>query len=352
MTHLDMIRPDDCHVHLREGSMLSLTLRHTRDVFGRAVVMPNLKDPLDTVEKVLRYKDSIIRVMEEQGDGHGTFSPLMTLYLNEHTSKADIIRAKQVGILGAKYYPKGATTQTERSVGHIAELYPLLEVMEREGLVLMVHGEVSDERVDVFDLERVFVERVLGPLLERFQGLRVTLEHLSTKEAVACVRAYSSRVAGTITAHHLLLNRNALLYGGLRPHHYCFPILKTEEDRQALIEAATSEASCFFLGTDSAPHSFACKESPIGSGGIYTAPYAMSLYAEVFEEAGRLDRLESFSSLRGSAFYGLKPNAHQIRLVKELHRVPESYVYGDGDSEKVIPFRANETLRWRIKCVS
>ena len=349
-TSLSLSRPDDFHVHLREGFLLRLTVEHASSIFGRVLAMPNLKQPLVTVAQALQYKKAILKTLHEKikARKNPSFEPLIPLYLSESMPSSEIRAAKEAGLIGIKYYPRGSTTGSSFGIESPEKVFHGLQVMEQEGMVLMIHAEVSDENVDVFDLEKVFLEKVLTPLLRRFEGLRVRVEHLSTKEGVDFVRAHAPRVAGTITAHHLLLNRNDLLFHGLHAHHYCLPIVKDEFHRCALVEAATSGEACFFLGTDSAPHSIREKQAFIGKAGIYTAPIAMGLYAEVFEQAGRLDRLEAFASLNGAAFHGLQPNDSKIILVKEAMKVPMEYTYGKTPEEKVIPFRAGEEVRWRV----
>jgi dihydroorotase len=334
-------RPDDWHIHLRDGPSLKTTVAHAARRFGRAIVMPNLSPPVTTCSMAETYRQ---RIREHVPAGM-SFEPLMTLYLTDTTALSDITRARERGIAAMKLYPAGATTNSESGVTSIERIYPVLEAMESCDLPLLVHGEVTDPDVDIFDRERLFIDRVLEPLVGRFPGLRVVLEHASTRDAVDYVLAAPPNVAATITAHHLSLNRNALLAGGLRPHHYCLPVLKRESDRLALVRAATSGNPKFFLGTDSAPHDRLRKEAACGCAGVYTAHAAIEIYAEVFENAGALDRLEGFASCFGADFYRLPHNTGTITLVKEKWRVPERYELGDGS---LVPLRAGGEVAWRI----
>ena len=336
-----LVRPDDWHLHLRDGAALRAVLPATAQAFGRAIVMPNLKPPVTTTQAALDYR---ARILDALPSGHA-FEPLMTLYLTDETSPDEIARAKASGFVHAvKYYPAGATTNSQSGVTALARAYPALAAMERAGLVLAIHGEVTDPGVDVFDRERVFVERELAAIVRDFPGLRVVLEHITTREGVAFVTDASANVAATITPQHLVYSRNALFEGGLRPHLYCLPVLKRETHRQALVAAATSENGKFFLGTDSAPHARDAKENGCGCAGCYSAPVALSLYAEAFEDADALDRLEAFASLNGAAFYRLPPNKDHVTLVRDAWRVPESLPFGDGT---IVPLRAGKELRWR-----
>jgi dihydroorotase len=304
--------------------------------------MPNLRPPITTVAMATAYRERILATLPADA----AFVPLMTLYLTDDTSADEIARAKASGIVHAvKYYPAGATTNSQSGVTKLARAYPALGAMERHGVVLAIHGEVTDPDVDVFDRERVFVERELATIVRDFPGLRIVLEHLTTRDGVDFVSAASSNVAATITPQHLLYSRNALFAGGLRPHLYCLPVLKRETHRQALLAAATSGSPRFFLGTDSAPHAKADKENACGCAGCYSAPVALPLYAEAFEEAGALDRLEAFASIHGAAFYGLPANTDWITLVRETWRVPETLPFGDAT---IVPLRAGEALRWRV----
>jgi dihydroorotase len=340
---LNIIRPDDWHLHLRDGAMMEAVLPHTARVFGRAIVMPNLRPPVTTVTAALDYRRRILAALPPELD----FEPLMTLYLTDRSGPEEMRRAAaDPRVLAAKLYPAGATTNSDSGVTAMERIYPALAAMEEHGLPLLIHGEVTDSDVDVFDREAVFIERTLTPLRERFPGLRMVLEHVTTSEGVAFVAGQQNGTAATITAHHLLYSRNALFQGGLRPHYYCLPVLKRERHRRALLTAATSGDPRFFLGTDSAPHSREAKESACGCAGIYSAHAALELYAEVFEEADALDRLEGFASRHGPAFYGLSPNRDRVRLVREEHTVPERFSWGAGS---LIPLRAGQQLRWRVE---
>jgi len=310
--------------------------------FARAIVMPNLREPVRTTQQALAYRGRILAALPEDA----AFEPLMTLYLTDDTPPEEIALAKRSGrVHGVKLYPAGATTLSDAGVTRISRCFHTLEKMEEQGLPLLVHGEVTDAEVDVFDREAVFIEEVLGPLLERFPGLKVVLEHVTTRDAVQFVEVTGPNVAATITAHHLLLNRNALFQGGLRPHHYCLPVLKREAHREALVQAAISGNPKFFLGTDSAPHARDAKEAACGCAGIYTAHAALELYAVAFEEAGALDRLEAFACRFGARFYGLPPNAGTVTLERRDWTVPESLPFG---AERLVPLRAGETLPWKI----
>ncbi|MDR0703152.1 MAG: dihydroorotase [Azoarcus sp.] len=338
---LTFTRPDDWHLHVRDGKALGVTVPHSASCFGRALIMPNLRPPVTTTAQALAYRE---RILAARPKGSG-FEPLMSLYLTDDTPPDEIDRAKASGhVIAAKLYPAGATTHSDAGVTAIDHIHPVLERMEARGLTLCVHGEVAAQNVDIFDRERVFVEKVLSPLVRHFPGLKIVFEHITTAEATQFVRAAGANVAATITPQHLLFNRNALFAGGLRPHHYCLPVLKREEHRQALVQAACSGNPRYFLGTDSAPHAVAAKETACGCAGCYSAPFALSLYAEVFEAAGALDRLEAFASLHGAAFHGLPPNADKITLRREAWQVPAHYAYG-GD--RLAPLRAGETLAWK-----
>lgn len=342
MRTLTLTRPDDWHVHLRDGPALASVLGHTARVFARAVVMPNLKPPVTDTAAAAAYRERILAAVP----AGAKFEPLMTLYLTDNTGAAEIARAKRSGIvIGAKYYPAGATTNSDSGVTRIERVFPALAAMQEHDLPLLVHGEVTTPGVDVFDRERVFLETVLADLTRRFPRLRIVVEHVTTKQAVEFVEAGGSRVAATITAHHLLYNRGAMFAGGLRPHFYCLPVLKREEHRRALVRAATGGSPKFFLGSDSAPHARADKESPCGHAGIYTAHAAIELYAEVFEEAGALDRLEAFASFHGADFYGLARNRGSITLRKEPWNVPAEVPFG---ARTLVPLRAGESVGWRI----
>ena len=342
MDRLTIARPDDWHLHLRDGPQMADVLPDTARRFARAIVMPNLRTPVRTTQEALAYRGRILAALPEGA----SFEPLMTLYLTDDTPAEEIALARRSGQVHAvKLYPAGATTHSDSGVTRISRCFHALEKMEALGMPLLVHGEVTDPEVDVFDREPVFLEEVLGPLVERFPGLKIVLEHITTREAVQFVEVTGANVAATITAHHLLLNRNALFQGGMRPHHYCLPVLKREAHREALVEAATSGNPKFFLGTDSAPHARNAKETACGCAGIYTAHAALELYAVAFEEAHALDRLEGFASRFGAQFYGLPGNAGTITLEREAWKVPETLPFG---VERLVPLRAGETLPWKI----
>lgn len=343
MQTISLIRPDDWHLHVRDGAALATVVPHTARRFGRALIMPNLRPPVTTTAQALEYRDRI-RAAVPAGV---PFEPLMSLYLTDNLSPDEIDRAQASGaVIAAKLYPAGATTNSDAGVTAVEKIHPVLERMERLGLVLCVHGEVTRGDVDVFDRERVFIDTVLAPLTARFPALRVVFEHITTREAAEFVNASGPNVGATVTAHHLLLNRNAMFAGGIRPHHYCLPVLKRETHRQALVQAATSGSPKFFLGTDSAPHSRSTKEAACGCAGCYTAHAGIELYAEVFEQAGALDRLEAFASLNGPAFYRLAPNPDRITLEKRDWQVPASYGYLGDDP--LIPLRAGENVSWQL----
>lgn len=343
MQTLTLIRPDDWHLHVRDGAALAAVVPHTAQRFGRALIMPNLRPPVTTTAQALAYRQRIVDAVP----AGLSFEPLMSLYLTDNTSPDEIDRAKASGaVVAVKLYPAGATTNSDAGVTAVERVYPVLERMEKLDLALCVHGEVTAAEVDVFDREQVFIDRVLMPLVQRFPGLRVVFEHITTADAARFVVDAGPRVAATITAHHLLLNRNAIFAGGIRPHHYCLPVLKRETHRKTLVEAATSGNAKFFLGTDSAPHARGAKEAACGCAGCYTAHAAIELYAEAFEAAGALDRLEAFASLNGPAFYGLAPNAGKITLRREAWTVPASYDYLDADP--LVPLRAGEAVAWRL----
>lgn len=342
MHELILTRPDDWHIHLRDGAMLAAVLPATAAVFGRAIVMPNLRPPITTVAQAEGYRDRILAARSIYHD----FKPLMTLYLTDITTPEELCLARQCGFIhGVKLYPAGATTHSEAGITHIDRILPALETMAEIGLPLLVHGEATDPGVDVFDREACYIDTVLEPLLERLPGLRVVFEHITTAQAVAFVRSRPQGLAATITPQHLLYNRNALFQGGLRPHYYCLPVLKAERHRRAVLEAATSGDSRFFLGTDSAPHLRTAKENACGCAGIYSAPLALPLYAEAFEQAGHLDRLEAFAAFHGADFYGLPRNQGKVSLIRESWRVPASYPTVDGE---LIPLRAGEIMAWKM----
>lgn len=346
---LILIQPDDWHVHLRDGAALQSVVSDTARQFARAIVMPNLKPPVTTVAQALAYRERILAACRQNAlaglPGAG-FTPLMTLYLTDQTAASEIDAAKSSGsIHGVKLYPAGATTHSEAGVTAIARVYAALEAMQAVDMPLLIHGEVVDAGVDVFDRERVFIERVLEPLRRDFPALRVVLEHITTREAVAYVTESPGRIGATITAHHLLYDRNAMFRGGLQPHWYCLPVLKRESHRQALLAAATSGNPRFFLGTDSAPHARAFKEQACGCAGCYTALHALALYASAFDQAGALDRLEGFASIHGADFYGLPRNTARVRLRREPWEVPASLPLGDST---MTPLAAGERLSWRF----
>ncbi len=339
---ITLTRPDDWHLHLRDGDVLADIVPHTAARFGRAIVMPNLKPPVTTTVQALDYRK---RIMEAVPDGV-SFQPLMTLYLTDNTEVEEISRASASGVVqAAKYYPAGATTNSDSGVTDIRRVYPVLEAMAEHGMPLLVHGEVTDPAVDVFDREAVFIERVLLPLLADMPSLKIVFEHITTREAVELVRRTPERLGATITPQHLMMNRNAIFQGGINPHHYCLPVLKREEHRQALVEAATSGDSRFFLGTDSAPHARAAKESACGCAGMYSAHAALEFYAQVFEEAGALERLEAFASFHGPDFYGLPRNSDSITLVRKAWHLPRTIRFG---KEELIPLGAGDVLSWRL----
>jgi len=339
---ISLIRPDDWHLHLRDGDALRAVVGASAAQFARAIVMPNLRPPVATVEQALAYRQRIVDALPAGAD----FQPLMTLYLTEHTSADEIGRAQESGsVVAVKLYPAGATTHSDAGVTDLRRCWPVLDAMQRCGMPLLVHGEVTDPAVDVFDRESVFIDTVLDPLRRDFPALRVVFEHITTRQAAQYVAQARGPIAATITAHHLLYNRNAIFAGGLRPHWYCLPVLKREEHRRALLEAATSGDARFFLGTDSAPHAARLKEHAAACAGCYTAPHALELYATAFEQAGALGRLEAFASFHGPDFYGLPRNAGRVTLRREAWTVPESLAFG-GD--RIVPLAAGETLAWKL----
>ena len=343
MQQLTFTRPDDWHLHLRDGALMRSIVQDTARQFARAIVMPNLRPPVTTTEQAQAYRARILAALPA-----GTkFEPLMTLYLTDNTTAEEIRRARQSGVIHAvKLYPAGATTNSDAGVTDIRKAYPALEEMQRCGMPLLVHGEVTDKNVDVFDREAVFIERVLIPLLRDLPQLRVVFEHITTKDAVQFVTSAPDHIAATITVHHLLYNRNAMFSGGMRPHYYCLPVLKREVHREALGKAAISGNPKFFLGTDSAPHEQHLKESACGCAGIYTAHSAIELYAEVFEQLNALDKLEAFASFYGADYYRLPRNTGKIMLSKESWRLPDSLAFGE---HKLVPLRAGETVAWKFK---
>jgi len=341
---LTLIRPDDWHLHLRDGDALRAVLPHTARQFARAIVMPNLKPPVTTTALALDYRQRIVDALPDEGPG-AQFQPLMTLYLTDVTPPDEIRRAREAGIVALKLYPAGATTNSDAGVTDIRKTHATLEAMQREGLLLLVHGEVTDADIDVFDREAVFIERVLQPLRRDFPDLKIVFEHITTREAAQYVAAGDEHLAATITAHHLLYNRNAIFQGGLRPHYYCLPVLKREVHRQALVAAATSGSPKFFLGTDSAPHAAPLKEHAAACAGCYTALSALELYAQAFESAGALDRLEGFASFHGADFYGLPRNRGRVTLRRQAWTLPESLPFGNSALK---PLGAGETLAWQL----
>lgn len=341
---LTLTRPDDWHLHLRDGAALTAVLPDTARQFGRAIVMPNLKPPVTTVADAEAYRARILAALP----AGMTFEPLMTLYLTDRTTPDEIVRAKASGIVhGVKLYPLGATTNSDSGVSSLEHCLPVLEKMAEVGLPFLLHGEVTDPDIDIFDREAVFIERTLAPLIARLPELRVVLEHITTAQAAEFVANASANVAATLTAHHLLMNRNAMLVGGIRPHHYCLPVLKRETHRQALLKAATSGSAKFFLGTDSAPHARHTKEAACGCAGMYTAHAALELYAEAFDSVGALDKLEAFASFNGPDFYRLPRNSGTVTLRRESWTVPATLAY--LDDAPLVPLRAGETLAWKLQ---
>ena len=338
---LTLTRPDDWHLHVRDGAALAAVVPHTAAQFARAIIMPNLRPPVTTAAQALAYK-ARIRAAVPAGVA---FEPLMTLYLTDNTPPDEIARAVDAGVVALKLYPAGATTNSDAGVTDVRKTYKTLDAMQRAGLLLLVHGEVTDPEIDLFDREAVFIDRVLSPLRKDFPELKIVFEHITTKEAAQYVQDAGAHLAATITAHHLLYNRNAIFQGGIRPHYYCLPVLKREQHRQALVQAATSGSAKFFLGTDSAPHPAHLKEHASGCAGCYTAHAALELYASAFEAAGALDRLEGFASHHGPDFYGLPRNQGTVTLKRESWTPPESYPFGDA---VVKPLAGGEPLGWRL----
>jgi len=345
---LTIIRPDDWHVHLRDGAVMASVVADTARQFARAIIMPNIRPPVTTTELAQAYRQRIMTSLEQAGIAPESFTPLMTLYLTDNTSADEVVRASQSGIVhGIKLYPAGATTNSDAGVTDLlGRCTPALEAMERVGMPLLVHGEVTDPAVDLFDREAVFIDRVMLPLRRAFPGLKVVFEHLTTRDGVDYVRDADGPIAATITAHHLLYNRNALFLGGVRPHWYCLPVLKRETHRLALVEAATGDSPRFFLGTDSAPHPRGLKEHACGCAGCYTALHAMELYATAFDAAGRLDKLEAFASLNGPAFYGLPVNTGKLVLQRAEYSIPAELPMADTT---VVPLAAGESLGWAVQ---
>lgn len=342
MTQITLIRPDDWHLHLRDGTALASVAGYSARQFARAIVMPNLKPPVTTVQAALEYRQRIVQALPIGA----SFEPLMALYLTETTPTVEVEKvACDNRMIGFKLYPAGATTNSDAGVGSLQRVYPLLESMEKHDVPLLVHGEVTDPGIDIFDREKAFIDLELEPIIRHFPDLRVVLEHATTRDAVQFVRESGPQVAATLTAHHLLYNRNAMLAGGIRPHFYCLPVLKRDTHRLALVEAATSGEAKFFLGTDSAPHPKSLKESACGCAGCFTAHAALELYAEVFDAAKKLENFEKFASCNGPAFYRLAKNAETIRLEKTGWEVPTELLFGN---EKLIPIRAKETITWKM----
>ena len=345
LTTLTLARPDDWHLHVRDGAMLAGVLPHTARQFGRAIIMPNLKPPVTTTAQAQAYRERILAAVP----AGMTFEPLMTLYLTDNTPPDEIRRARESGFVhGVKLYPAGATTNSDAGVTDLAKCAKTLETMQETGMPLLVHGEATDPSIDLFDREKVFIDRVMTPLRRDFPGLKVVFEHITTKDAADYVRdadAAPGLIGATITAHHLLYNRNAIFVGGIRPHYYCLPVLKRETHRIALVEAATSGNPRFFLGTDSAPHARNAKEAACGCAGCYTALHALELYAEAFDNAGTLDKLEGFASFYGADFYGLPRSTETVTLRRESWELPLEFLAGDTP---VVPLRAGEQVGWKL----
>ncbi|OEE77850.1 dihydroorotase [Enterovibrio norvegicus FF-162] len=341
MTTLTITRPDDWHVHLRDGEVLTNTVHDISRYNGRALIMPNTVPPVTNTEMALAYRD---RIMAEKPSAQ--FEPLMALYLTDNTTREEIQKAKQAGVVAAKLYPAGATTNSDSGVTSARNIYPVLEAMQEVGMLLLIHGEVTTHDVDIFDREKAFLDTVLAPIVNDFPELKIVLEHITTADAATFVKNANDNVAATITAHHLMYNRNHMLVGGIKPHFYCLPILKRNTHQKALVEAATSGNKKFFLGTDSAPHAKGAKEAACGCAGSYTAHAALELYAEVFEQEGKLDNLEAFASFNGPDFYGLPRNSDTVTLTKEEWAVPETMPFG---SDIVVPIRGGESISWKVK---
>jgi dihydroorotase len=340
-TTFTLTRPDDWHLHVRDGAAMASVVPHSAAQFGRALIMPNLRPPVTTAAQAVAYRERILAAVPKGM----SFQPLMSLYLTDNLPPEEIAKAKAVGVVAVKLYPAGATTNSDAGVTDIRKTYKTLEAMQREGILLLVHGEVTDPSVDVFDREAAFIERHLIPLRRDMPGLKIVVEHMTTKDAVQYVRDADRFTAGTITAHHLLYNRNAIFTGGIRPHYYCLPILKRETHRVALVEAATSGSDKFFLGTDSAPHPALLKEHALGCAGCYTALTAIELYAEAFDAVGKIDRLEGFASFHGADFYGLPRNEGTVTLKRETWTLPEKVPFGEAELK---PLRGGETVAWRV----
>ena len=341
MQEITLTRPDDWHLHVRDGDALHTVVPHTAAQFARAIIMPNLRPPVTTAEQALAYKARIQAAVPAGAN----FEPLMTLYLTDNLPPDEIRRAKDAGVVALKLYPAGATTNSDAGVTDLRKTYKTLEAMQREGILLLVHGEVTSSDIDLFDRETVFIDTQLIPLRKDFPELKIVFEHITTKDAAQYVQNADAYTGATITAHHLLFNRNAIFTGGVRPHYYCLPVLKRETHRLALVQAATSGSNKFFLGTDSAPHASHLKEHASGCAGCYTAHTAMELYAQAFDTAGALDKLEGFASFHGADFYSLPRNTGSITLRREAWTVPESFAFGEA---RLKPLCADETLQWRI----
>ena len=343
MTSITITKPDDWHLHVRDGDVLQNVIPHTASRFARAIIMPNLKPPVTTTEQAKAYQQRILAAVPQGLN----FNPLMTLYLTDNMQVEEITTAKQSGLVHAvKYYPAGATTNSDAGVTDFKKTYNVLEKMQEVGMPLLLHGEVTDSNIDIFDREAVFIEDILKPLTQKFPKLKIVLEHITTKQAVDFVSSAGSNIAATITPQHLLYNRNIILAGGIKPHYYCLPIIKREQHRQALVKAAISGNKKFFLGTDSAPHAVGAKQSACGCAGIYSAHAAIELYAEVFEENNALDKLEGFASLFGPQFYDLPVNQEKITLLKQTHTIEKEYPFG---TEILVPLKAGETIQWKLK---
>jgi dihydroorotase len=340
-TEITITRPDDWHLHVRDGAALNTVVPHTAAEFGRAIIMPNLKPPVTTAVQALEYKQRILAAVPKGL----SFEPLMTLYLTDNLAPDEIKRAKDAGVVACKLYPAGATTNSDAGVTDLRKIYPVLEAMQREGVLLLVHGEVTSSDIDLFDREAVFIEQQLKPLRRDFPALKIVMEHITTKEAADYVASADAQLGATITAHHLLYNRNAIFTGGIRPHYYCLPVLKRETHRLALMKAATSGSPKFFLGTDSAPHPAHLKEHATGCAGCYTAHAAMPMYAEAFDSVGALDKLEGFASFFGADFYGLPRNSGTLTLRRESWTPPEHFAFGEAELK---PLRSGEALPWRV----
>jgi dihydroorotase len=342
MQELTITRPDDWHVHFRDGAALQHTVPHTARVFARAIAMPNLVPPVKTAAQALEYRERMLRHVP----AGCTFAPLMVLYLTDETSPADIHAAKASGhVVAVKLYPAGATTNSAHGVTNPEKVYPVLEAMSSAGLPLLIHGEVTSAEIDIFDREQVFIDKILAPLCQRFPQLKIVLEHITTREAANFVTSAPANVAATITVQHLLFNRNHLLAGGIRPHLYCLPVLKRNIHQQALLDTIASNSSKFFLGTDSAPHARHTKETSCGCAGCFTAPVALELYAEIFDSLGAIDKLEAFASFNGPDFYGMPRNTSTITLRKQSWQVPDSYAFGE---HSIVPLQAGATLQWKV----